>query len=106
MLPPLVSGIIVAIGAIVFMGSTNVPLKFPSVQKAKVEPFVFFFYYTIPIFSLSWLVLILEPLGWTWFGMMGSLLWVSQAIIGIGCINAIGMAMGIGLMSGITSNHR
>jgi len=95
-------GYIAVAGAILFFGSFALPIKLPSVQKARVDAMVFQCYYSLAVFCSMWLLLLIEPFAFTWWGTAGAALWVAGSVLAISAINYIGMAIAQGTWSGIT----
>lgn len=96
-------GYIAVVGAIICFGSFGLPIKLPSVQKAKVDAVVFQCYYSFAVFVSSWLVLFIESFAWTPWGILGATLWVPSSILAITGINLVGIAIAQGVWSGCTS---
>ncbi|CAM6095212.1 unnamed protein product [Calypogeia fissa] len=97
-----VAGTIAAVSAALFFGSYAVPLKFPSVLAAKVDPIVYQTYKSFACFSTSWLVLLIVPLKFTWWGMLGATLWCSTGIVAIMAVRWAGIGVAQSLWSGIS----
>jgi len=105
MLSDLTKGIIAVIGAVFFFGSVCVPVKFPTVQRANVDPMVYQIYYSFSIFCCCWVALFVTPFEFSWWGVGGAFLWLPSSAIGIAAINAIGMATAQGVWSGVASEY-
>ena len=53
-------------------GTFAMPMKMDAVVKAELHPAIFQFYISIGIFLSSWLVLLVEPFAFTWWGLPGA----------------------------------
>ncbi|BBN10202.1 hypothetical protein MPTK1_5g01810 [Marchantia polymorpha subsp. ruderalis] len=95
------SGLIAAVAAMVFFGSYAVPLKFPVVVAAQVDPIVYQTYKSFACFATSWLVLIYVPLRFTWWGMVGASMWCTTGIVAIMAVRLAGIGVAQSLWSGI-----
>jgi len=95
-------GYLAAGGAAFFYGSMAIPIKLPAVIKANVDPMVFQCYYSFAVFCSSWIVVLFQPLNFSWYGILGAGLWVPASVLAITAINMIGMALTAGIWSGTT----
>jgi len=89
-------------GAIFCFGSFGLPIKVPLVQKANIDPVVFQCYYSLAVFITSFCILFFEPFVYTWWGVVGALLWFPASTLAIFTINLIGIAITQGVSGGTT----
>eukprot|EP00529_Nitzschia_sp_RCC80_P021203 CAMPEP_0113494500 /NCGR_PEP_ID=MMETSP0014_2-20120614/29137_1 /TAXON_ID=2857 /ORGANISM="Nitzschia sp." /LENGTH=416 /DNA_ID=CAMNT_0000388391 /DNA_START=381 /DNA_END=1628 /DNA_ORIENTATION=- /assembly_acc=CAM_ASM_000159 len=93
-------GWIAAICCLFAWGSFGVPIK--SIEHGDVNFFVMQSYKTIVCFLTSWFVVLLgEPVRFTYWGVVSGLFWVPGAACGIYAIRTAGISAAVGLWSSI-----
>lgn len=95
-----VLGMLAAIGSLLFFGSYAVPIKMPAALS--LDPFVFQFYKSTTCFLTSWLVLLYTPFKFTWWGILGALIWVTNGVLAIVAVRWAGIGVSQSLWSGLT----
>jgi hypothetical protein len=71
-------GVAVAL-AILSYGTFAVPIKSQPVLDARVDPLVFQAYKTVSAWLFSLMLLSFNHWTWTWWALLGSLVWVSAS---------------------------
>ena len=103
MLSEAVLGYIYVGGAVILFGSFGVLVKIPPVEKANVDAVVFQCYYSLAVFLTSWLMLLVVPFTFTWWGTAGAAMWVPGSVLAVTAIKLMGMATAQGIWSGTIS---
>ncbi|KAI5070430.1 hypothetical protein GOP47_0014773 [Adiantum capillus-veneris] len=97
-----VVGLLAAVGSIVFYGSYAVPIKTPAVLDAKMDPIIYQSYKSFTCFATCWLVLIYTPLKFTWWGMLGALIWVINGCAAVRAVQLVGIGLAQSLWSSLS----
>ncbi|KAH7365201.1 hypothetical protein KP509_18G013500 [Ceratopteris richardii] len=97
-----VMGILAAVASMVFFGSFAVPMKTTAVLDAKMDPIIFQSYKSFVCFMTSWLVLIYTPLKFTWWGMVGALIWVITGSAAVLAVRLVGIGLAQSLWSSLS----
>eukprot|EP01018_Ginkgo_biloba_P029026 Gb_18401 [translate_table: standard] len=79
----------------------SVPIKTPAALA--LDPFVFQSYKSFICFLTSWLVLLYTPFRFTWWGMLGALIWVTNGVGAIAAVRWAGIGVVQSLWSGLSS---
>lgn len=95
-------GVLSAVGAIFFFGSYAVPMKTPAVLVANIDPIIFQSYKSFACFATSWLVLAYVPLKFTWWGMLGALIWVINGSAAVLAVQSVGIGLAQSLWSSLS----
>eukprot|EP01028_Stygiella_incarcerata_P002441 TRINITY_DN1454_c0_g1_i1.p1 TRINITY_DN1454_c0_g1~~TRINITY_DN1454_c0_g1_i1.p1 ORF type:complete len:349 (-),score=80.30 TRINITY_DN1454_c0_g1_i1:78-1124(-) len=95
-------GFVAVFLAILFFGSYAVPLKFKRVRVLHIDPMVTQLYMGFMIFFTSWLVALYEEFEFTFYGILGAILWVPANVFAIFAIRLIGLSVAQGLWCGFT----
>lgn len=95
-----VIGMLSAIGSLLFFGSYAVPIKMPAALS--LDPFVFQSYKSTTCFLTSWLVLLYTPFKFTWWGILGALIWVTNGVLAIVAVRWAGIGVSQSLWSGLS----
>lgn len=82
------------LGAWLCFGTFAVPMKWPSVVEAKVDPLVFQAYKTWWTFATSFLVLLFYPFEFTWWGLASGISWVPAGVAAVIAVQNVGIACG------------
>eukprot|EP00252_Welwitschia_mirabilis_P028023 TRINITY_DN9925_c0_g2_i2.p1 TRINITY_DN9925_c0_g2~~TRINITY_DN9925_c0_g2_i2.p1 ORF type:complete len:100 (+),score=5.00 TRINITY_DN9925_c0_g2_i2:23-322(+) len=93
-------GMLAAVASMLFFGSYAVPLKLPAALP--LHPVVFQLYKSMTCFVTSWLVLLYTPYKFTWWGMVGALIWVANGVIAICAVRWAGIGISQCLWSGLS----
>ncbi|XP_057819219.2 uncharacterized protein LOC131032301 isoform X1 [Cryptomeria japonica] len=93
-------GLLAAFGSALFFGSYAVPIKMPAALS--LDPFVFQSYKSTACFMTSWLVLLYTPYRFTWWGMLGALIWVTNGVMAISAVRWAGIGIAQSLWSGLS----
>lgn len=93
-------GWLAVLGAVIGYGTFGVPIKWKSVQAARVHPFVFQTYKSVWVFVTSWAILLVRPFAFTWWGVASGLCWVPAGAAYVVAVEHIG----IGITQAIVSS--
>ena len=95
-------GLLAVCGALVFFGSFATPLRIKELEDANVNPIVLQSYFSTSVYVSSLLVLTYIPFQFSWWGWMGSGLWLSSSLMSFLAIRFCGMAIAQSTWSGGT----
>lgn len=98
----LVIGLLAAIGSVLFFGSYAVPMKTPAVVVSNIDPIIYQSYKSFVCFATSWLVLIYTPLKFTWWGLLGALIWVINGSASVLAVRLVGIGLAQSLWSSLS----
>lgn len=99
MLSPVLIGWLCELGAWLFFGSFNVPVKHPSVLPLRVDPLVFQSWKTACMFTTSWIVLAWRPFYFSLWGLCSGAFWVVGGAFAILAFQFGGVAVGAGTLN-------
>ena len=88
--------------AMLLFGSCQVPLKSPAVVAASVDPVVFQCYKTVSCFTTCWLTLLVVPLRFSWWGVVGAAMWVVNGVMASAAIQRAGIGVAQAIYSGFS----
>ena len=74
------AGLTWALASVLLFGSFAVPIKTPTMQQARVHPIVIQVYKSTACFFTSWLVLLVRDFKFSYWGLVGALIWVLNGI--------------------------
>eukprot|EP00128_Syssomonas_multiformis_P007969 Colp12_sorted_trinity150504_noHs@12248 len=96
-------GWIAVMGAICIFGSYGIMIKAPKVAAANADPMVFQIYYSIATACASILVATYAtPLIFSWWGVLGAVLWVTSQAFGFVAVTNLGFAVAPAVWAGLT----
>jgi len=98
MVPPEVWGWLFEMGAWIGFGSFGVPMKWPSVLAAEVDPLVYQTWKSVMCFITSWLVLTYNKFEFTLWGIVSGIFWVPGGVLTIIGIQSAGLAAALGVL--------
>jgi len=81
------------------------PCQAPAVVAARVDPLVFQSYKTFAVFVTSWLVLAYNEFQFTYWGIVGSLVWVPSGVLAVIAIRCAGLGVSQGIWSGLAGAY-
>lgn len=90
---------------VVILGEGTFPLcctQTPAVVKANVDPLVFQTYKTAAVFLSSWLVLLYRPFYFSYWGIIGAIIWVPAGAGAVTAVRYAGLGVSQGIWSGIS----
>lgn len=93
------SGYGAAVGAAVFFGSFNLPLKWLT-QRVAVDPVL---YQSSMAVGVALSVLVVLPASFSILGILSAALWLTSSLFAIFAVNRAGLAVAQGVWSGSTS---
>lgn len=70
--------------------------------KANVDPLVFQTYKTAAVFLSSWLVLLYRPFYFSYWGIIGAIIWVPAGAGAVTAVRYAGLGVSQGIWSGIS----
>ncbi|MCO5612113.1 hypothetical protein L7F22_066375 [Adiantum nelumboides] len=82
-----------------------VPMKTPAVLDAKMDPIIYQSYKSFTCFATCWLVLIYTPLKFTWWGMLGALIWVINGCAAVRAVQLVGIGLAQSLWSSLSKKR-
>eukprot|EP00884_Botryococcus_braunii_P013738 jgi/Botrbrau1/22365/Bobra.0002s0042.1 len=88
-------------GSAIAFGSFGVPLKSPAVVAARVDPLVLQTYKTAVCFITSWIALAFVPFQYTWWGVLGSSIWILTGTVAIIAIQKAGLGLAQAIWIGV-----
>ncbi len=96
------SGVAWALLSILLFGSFAVPIKTPAMQQARVHPVIVQVYKSTACFLTSWLVLLLRPFKFSYWGVVGAVIWVLNGIAAIAAVQCAGLGVSQATWSAVT----
>ena len=78
------------------------PIKTPTMQQARVHPIVIQVYKSTACFFTSWLVLLVRDFKFSYWGLVGALIWVLNGIAAIAAVQCAGLGVSQAVWSAVT----
>ena len=97
------NGLAWALFSIVLFGSFAVPIKTPAMQQARVQPVIIQVYKSTACFVTSWFVLLLRDFKFSYWGVIGAVIWVLNGIAAIAAVQHAGIGVSQATWSAVTS---
>ena len=96
------AGLTWALASVLLFGSFAVPIKTPTMQQARVHPIVIQVYKSTACFFTSWLVLLVRDFKFSYWGLVGALIWVLNGIAAIAAVQCAGLGVSQAVWSAVT----
>jgi len=88
------------LGTWIFWGTYPVPFKSPAAMKAGTDPFIFQCMKSTCVFLTAWIVLVWKDFSFTWWGFVGSAIWVPAGLLFITSVKLTGVAFATPVSNG------